>query len=174
MIWRAVLSFVIVFYGTVAGAQDQHSFGELARLVASGDRVAVTLRDGDEHSGEIVDVTTSAVSLLIEGDNYVFEEQDVSAVYKWRRDDPVLEGFLFGLGVGAVFGATAFRRTYDVARPWMYFSILAGAGGALGAGVDALLPGRQLIYQSDGAPGSLHVAPVVGEGRRGISFSLCF
>ena len=160
--------------GTAASAQPASSFEQLAVLVESGDRITVIAPGGGEQTGQIVDISMSALVLQVDGERYEFDQERVDTIHQWRRDDPVLGGLLYGLAIGAGVGALTFSRTYDLASPGIFFGMLAAGGAGIGAGIDALMPSRQIIYQSTGGARRVTVAPLLAASRRGISVSLGF
>ena len=168
------LLLLIAVAGTGASAQSATSFEQVAHLLESGDRIMVTAGSGREQTGRIVDISASGLVLLINDERHEFDEEHVDTIYQWRRDDPVLGGMLFGLAIGAGIGALSFRRTYDLSSPGVILGLFAAGGAGIGAGIDALVPSRQLIYRSTGATGRVTVAPLLAADRRGISVSLGF
>ena len=168
------LLLLIAASGTTASAQTAGSFEQLAALLESGDRITVTASGGGERTGRIVDISASALALLIDGERHDFGKEHVDAIHQWRRDDPVLGGLLFGLAIGGGLGALSFSRAYDLSNPGVFLGLFAAAGAGIGAGIDALVPGRRLIYRSTGAGRRVTVAPLLAVDRRGVSVSLGF
>ena len=111
------LLLLIALSGTAASAQTATSFEQLAALLESGDRITVTASGGGERTGRIVDISASALALLIDGERHDFGKEHVDAIHQWRRDDPVLGGLLIGLAIGSGLGALSFSRTYDLSNP---------------------------------------------------------
>ena len=169
-----ILVILIAASAASAAAQTANSFEQLALLVESGDSVTVTASGGREHAGRIIDISASAVALLIDGERHDFDEGHVDAVHQWRRDDPILGGMLFGMGIGAGIAMRGFFGDYDLSKVWTLFGVLAGAGAGIGAGVDALVPGRQLIYRSAGSGRRVAVTPLLASNRRGVAVSFGF
>ena len=166
---------LVMASGTPAGAQTAGSFGQLALLVEAGDRVTVTDDTGRMHTGRIVDVTSSALALLVDGVQHDFREVRVHTIRQWRPDS-LKNGAWFGFAFGAALGATAFLPRYDLAGRYaaMFFGLHAAAGTGIGVGLDALMPSRQVIYQSAGSARRMTVAPLLGRHRRGLAVSLGF
>ena len=160
--------------GTVASAQSATSFEQVAHRLESGDRIVVTASGGREQTGRIVDISASGIVLLSNDERHEFGKEQVDTIHQWRRDDPVLGGMLFGVAIGAGIGALTFRRRFDLSNPGVFLSLFAAAGAGIGAGLDALVPSRQLIYRATGAARRVTVAPLLATDRRGISVSLGF
>ena len=111
--WGATLLLLILVPGVPAGAQTASSFEQLALLVESGDRITVTDRAGREQTGRVVDLSPSALALLIDGARHDFREAHIHTVRQWRQDS-LGNGAWFGFAVGAAVGATAFIPKYDL------------------------------------------------------------
>jgi hypothetical protein len=135
------------------------SFAELRSTVASGDRVIVVDRSGDETRGLVASISDLALTLTFDGEHRDFPEDAVRRIDRERRD-PVSNGLLIGGGTGAVLGFGIGRRLDSPAcRP----GIECGQGAALGtingvmfgaaAGflIDALHRKREVIYRRDQA-----------------------
>ena len=52
--------------------------------------------------------------------------------------------------------------------------LAAGMGAAAGAGIDALITHRQVIYRKTTSENSVSVSPVFGRGRRGAAITVTF
>jgi hypothetical protein len=52
--------------------------------------------------------------------------------------------------------------------------LLAGIGAAAGVVIDALISGRQVIYQKPAGRSRVSVSPVFGHGRRGAAVTVKF
>ena len=167
------LLILIVAHGVPAGAQTAGSFEQLALLVESGDRITVTDSAGREQTGRIVDLSPSALALFIDGARHDFREVQVHSIRQWRQDS-LKNGAWFGFAVGAALGATALNPRADIAAPALFLGLLAAAGTGIGVGLDALVPSRQVIYQSAGTARRVTVAPLVARDRRGLAVSLSF
>ena len=169
------LLLLMVASGAPAGAQTAGSFEQLALLVGSGDRVTVTDSAGREQTGRIVDLSPSALALFVDGARHDFREVQVHTIRQWRQDS-LKNGAWFGFAVGAAVGATAFIPDYDISGRYvaMFFGLYAAAGTGVGVGLDALVPSRQVIYQSTGTTRRVTVAPLVAHDRHGLAVSFGF
>ena len=167
------LLVLIVAHGVPAGAQTAGSFEQLALLVESGDRITVTDSAGREQTGRIVDLSPSALALFIDGARHDFREAQVHSIRQWRQDS-LKNGAWFGFAVGAALGATALNPRADIAAPALFLGFMAAAGTGVGVGLDALVPSRQVIYQSTGAARRVTVAPLMARDRRGLAVSFGF
>ena len=171
--YALTLLLLMVTSGAPAAAQTAGSFEQLALLVESGDRITVTDSAGREQTGRIVDLSPSALALLIDGARRDFREVQVHSIRQWRQDS-LKNGAWFGLAVGAALGATALNPRADIAAPALFLGIMAAAGAGVGVGLDALVPSRQVIYQSAGTARRVTVAPLVARDRRGLAVSFGF
>ena len=169
------LSLLIAASGTSAGAQTAASFEQLALLVDSGDRITVTDSAGHERTGRVVDLSPSALGLVIDGVRRDFREAQVHTISQ-RRPDSLKNGAWFGFAVGAAIGATAFMPRYDITGGYaaMVLGLYAAAGTGIGVGLDALVRSRQVIYRSTGTARRVTVAPLLAGDRRGLAVALGF
>ena len=169
------LLLLMVASGAPAAAQTAGSFEQLALLIGSGDRVTVTDSAGREQTGRIVDLSPSALALFVDGARHDFREVQVHTIRQWRQDS-LKNGAWFGFAVGAAVGATAFIPKYDISGRYaaMFFGLYAAAGTGIGVGFDALMPSRQVIYQSTGTARRVTVAPLMARDRRGLAVSFGF
>ena len=165
-----------------AEAQTAASFDELPLVLRPGDRVTVTDDSGRNITGQIIDLSPSTLSLAARGARLDLSAADVSFI-RQRRPDPLRNGALIGLGVGAIPVAIISWFGYAYAlgeggNPWgvvpfagMYLGLAAG----IGAGVDALIQRNHVIYGPMGAAQRrLTVSPLLSGDRRGVAVSLRF
>ena len=145
-----------------AGAQSAistpaRSFAELRGTVASGDRVIVVTRSGDETRGFVAAISDLALTLTFDGEHRDFAEDAVSRIDRERRD-PVSNGLLLGGGTGAVLGFGLGRRLDPQAcrpgiecRQGAALGTINGAmwGAVAGWLVDTLHHKREVIYRRD-------------------------
>jgi hypothetical protein len=52
--------------------------------------------------------------------------------------------------------------------------VFTGIGAAAGAGIDALITRRQVIYEKPGGGGQVRISPLFLDGRRGVAVSVKF
>ena len=158
-----------------ASAQTANSFEQLVLLVESGDRVTVTDSAGREQSGSIVDLSPSALTLRTNGARHDFRAESVRTI-SWWRPDPLRQGALIGLAAGAITALALFvpHNDFSGSGKAVFLGLFAGAGMGMGAGVDALIPSRQVIYKSPGTARRVTVAPLVARDRRGLAVSIGF
>ena len=161
--------------GAPADAQTASSFEQLALLVETGNRITVIDSAGRERTGRVVDLSPSALGLVVDGVRRDFRAAQVHTI-RQRRPDSLKDGAWFGFAVGAAVGATAFIAKYDIAGRYaaMFFGLYAAAGTGIGVGLDALVPSRQVIYQSAGTARRVTVAPLVTRDRRGLAVAVGF
>ena len=163
------LLLLIVVFRAPATAQTASSFEQLALLVESGDRITVTDSAGSERTGRIVGLSPSALELLVDGARHDFREAQVDTIRQWRHDS-LRNGMWFGLAIGAALGAKADNPS----APGAILGLFAAAGMGIGVGIDALIPSRQVIYQSTGVARRVTVAPLVAGSGRGVAVRFGF
>ena len=166
-----------------AEAQTAASFDELPLVLRPGDRVTVTDDSGRNLRGQIIDLSPSTLSLEARGARLDLRAADVSFI-RQRRPDPLRNGALIGLGVGAVPAALLAMAGYSLAyneggSPGGAAAYLAGLSLGLatviGVGVDALIQRSHVIYGPTGeAQRRLTVSPLLSGHRRGVAVSLGF
>ena len=158
-----------------ASAQTASLFEQLVILVGSGDHVTVTDSAGREQTGSIVDLSPSALTLRTNGARHDIRAESVRTI-SWWRPDPLRQGALIGFAAGAVTALALFfpHDDFSGSGKAVFLGLFAGAGMGMGAGVDALIPTRQVIFRSPTAARRLTVAPVLTSNRQGLAVSICF
>ena len=152
------------------------SVEQLQLLVQPGDRVAVVDTGGTQVTGRIAEMMPSLLSLLDGGNRRDFREGDVMTI-RQRRGDPLGNGALAGLGVGASMGAVGMLlacTTIDCSGSWAAVPIVIGLYGAMGAGVgvaiDAAVRHEQVIYsrRQAGTSAGVTLVPLLERERMGL------
>ena len=106
-------------------------------------RVFVLSSGGDEVQGHMLLLGPASVTMLIDGKRLELPLESILRIE--ARGDSVRNGFFIGAAIGVVAGLLSAREVSDgAAVPFALFS--AGLWGLIGAGVDALIPGRTVIY----------------------------
>lgn len=179
IIWAV---FVLLWTGTLrAEAQAvATSFDQLAVVVKPGDKVSVVDNAGSETEGRVGSVSRDALSIVTKAGPRVLGQADVVRV-RQRRSDSLVNGMIIGAIAGTAYFATAAALLKDsdggdviVSTAIVGGVLFAGAGAAAGAGVDALIARRQVIYERPASGSSVSVAPLLGRGRRGMAVSVRF
>ena len=178
------------------------AFQELPRLLKLGDRITVTDDTGQELQGELIDLSPSALSVLVderhdlqETDSagktwcpngwrcsiaqtrrYDLRETEITGITQRHPDslkDGALRGFMAGAGIISVLMVTA-----GVPLPPSGVAIVAigwgGIGAAIGAGVDKARVGSRVVYDTRGSSRRVSVAPLISRDRQGVAVSLGF
>jgi hypothetical protein len=128
---------------------------------ALGEHVWVTYDDGREEQGTLFSTSDSAVTLRASGR---LVTSPLASIRSVETPDSVLNGFIWGAGVGAGVGLVL--MSYDEPRT-LPASVLIGGG--LGSLLDAVMSRRRLVY-TDRA--SLRIAPVVSPSAAALGMSL--
>ena len=146
-------------------------FQDLPLLVNLGDRIAVTDDTGRELQGDLVDISPSALSVLVAGTRYDLQEANITGIRQWRPDS-VKNGALLGLLAGAG-SAVALLEASDV--QWAVMPVFMGGEGAgIGALVDAMITKSTLIFSKKRPARGISVAPLLSRDRTGVAISLGF
>jgi hypothetical protein len=147
--------------------------------VRSGDTVWMTATDGALSRGVVLGVEPSAVRVAIDGREQRRELGDLREI--WRDGDSLgngikwgaLSGLGAGLGIGGALVAVYGNEGGDVAGPLVgILGLTVGGGVAIGAGIDALVHGRTLVYRA--RPAKVTLLPSVTGQRRGLLMSVRF
>jgi hypothetical protein len=137
--------------------------------------VYVQDRAGQETAGTLVGLSESALTLNVNGTIRTFEAGQVRRVQ--RRGDSLRNGTLIGLGFGALaalLSGMADCPGSDISCPGQRVAIaLVGTGfyTAVGAGIDAAITGRTLLWESSDA-GTPPLAFRLSPRRLGVNASL--
>ena len=167
---------VLLILGITPGAARAQtpatSFEELRRILKNGQTIVVTDTSGQRIKGKVRDVSTSPPSLEIAGP--APRTFQAAAVAEIRATDRVLNGALIGAGVGT--GLALWDYLIDPSEPGngIIFGVAIGLGTAIGAGIDALLDGRRVLYRPGGPKPSLTIAPISARDRRGVQVGIRF
>jgi len=166
---------------TSVGAQEiASSFEQLAVLVKPGDKVTLVDVTGRETKGRIGTLSPDALILLASAGSRQLAEGDVAAITR-RHDDSLKNGAVIGAVAGTAYYVTAaalLAGTDDgdviIATAIAGGVLFAGLGAAAGVGIDALISGRQVIYQKPAGRRNGSVSPAFGHGRRGAAVTVRF
>jgi hypothetical protein len=146
------LVLVLIMPAATIRAQMAGSFDQLPLLVRRGETVAVTDTAGRTVRGPIVDLSSTGLVVLVAGSRRSFGHDEILRIRK-RGPDRLRNGALWGLGIGAAVGwflaaqgAGADSGYADEAAAFAPILIGAALGSGVGAGVDALFDGQQVIY----------------------------
>jgi hypothetical protein len=128
------------------------SFDELWTKVKSGDTVYVLDSSARETTGTFAKASQASMELLVDGQIREIPLTDIRQVA--RRGDSLWNGALIGAAFGAVTlqasCGSALNGSGECTRLGRVGLAMMGAGvwGAIGAGIDALIHGRTVVYRS--------------------------
>jgi hypothetical protein len=167
--------------GTRVEAQEvASSFDHLTVLVKPGDTITVVDVNGGETKGRIWKLSGDALILITSAGPRQLGEVEVATISQ-RRDDSLKTGAIIGAVAGTAYFVTAAALLRDsdggnVIIPTAIAGgvLFAGLGAAAGAGIDALISRRQVIYQKPAGRTRISVSPVFGHGRRGAAVTVTF
>lgn len=170
------------------------SFTELQGMLRRGQMVVVTDESGRETQGKLAELSVSSLVIFtkekthdsrgMEHETWTAKQSFAEgAIKEIRRRDSLGNGALIGLAVGAipavvaavVFGGACANEggscpAYSVGLP----ALFAGAGAAIGAGVDAMIGRHKVVYVSPPRTRALTFSPVFGRDRQGVLVSVRF
>ena len=146
---------------------------ELWTQVRQGDRVAVVTRSGRKVAGTFVQVSSTAVTLTVDGARRDIPSSDVRRIT--RPGNRHRSGALWGGTIGATLGiaAVAACRGDGCGNPLLAATISGSSGALWGTVIGAAIPKHPVIYEAD-ASSATRVTPLIGPGRVGVAFSASF
>lgn len=183
-------------------ASAARSFMELRLLVKTGDEVSVTDSWGLQWTGRVAELSDASLAIRVSGTRRDFPEGHVDRIES--RGDPLWNGALIGLGVGAGIGLLAGRIAVntpstcsspapgacDFLAPLVVGAyLLTGmtVGTASGLATDALIRKRTLLYAAPGqsfsagdrlspmpSKAGLQMLPLLSRERTGVSIAIRF
>ena len=156
------------------------TFDQLTVLLKPGDKITVVDVTGKEVEGRIGMLSRDKLTLGTPAGPREMGEADVAQI-RQRRGDPLQNGAIIGAAAGAGYGLAmlAFVASMSDGGDPIPISVVTGMvvftgiGAAAGAGIDALITRRQVIFQKRGE-NKFSVSPLFGRGRRGGAVTLKF
>src|SRR5262245_4199999 len=153
--------------------------------VKTGQTVWAVMADGHEIKGKVIDFSQTSLEITHKGQSMSVPLADLERI---EVRDSVKNGAKIGAVPGAIvlgflFGAAAEFSACPLLDPrpcdsnagaWTVVGGAAGAGAGwlIGAGIDRLIPGRKVVYLSNGATAHVTVSPAVGPRGAGARVSV--
>jgi hypothetical protein len=171
---------LIVFGFAVAGAcpscthlRPTQSWPELVRQLAPGRPIAVTDLGGTDVQGKVLDISTSSLTLNVDGAARRFESTDVRQVR--RNGDPLWNGLVIGAAIGTLGAMLPDDKCMgqppvcdrQIPERVAFFALATG----IGVGIDALHRDRTILYRSPGHV-TLRLVPILRPDRKGLALTL--
>jgi hypothetical protein len=162
--------------GTRVEAQSvASSFDQLSVLVKPGDKISVVDVTGREAEGRIETLSRDTLTLVSKAGTRQLGEANVTKI-RQRRSDSLQNGAIIGAAAGAGYGLAllALAASMDDGGGPIPIGVVTGMvvftgiGAAAGAGIDALITPRQVIYEKPGGARNVSISPVFLRGRRGV------
>ncbi|MEX2273926.1 MAG: hypothetical protein WD690_20850, partial [Vicinamibacterales bacterium] len=149
------------------------SFDQLSVLVKPGDKITVVDLAGREAEGRIGVLSRDRLTLVTAAWPRELGEVDVAQI-RQRRSDSLQNGAIIGAAAGAGYGLALLAVVMsmnDGGGPIPVgvvtgMVVFTGMGAAAGAGIDALITRRQVIYRKTPGENRFSVSPLFGRGRR--------
>lgn len=152
----ALVAFVLLVAGPVA-AQE---------LPPDVRRVFVLSSAGDEIRGHLLKLGPDSATLLVQGAR---RELSLDSILRIETEgDSIKNGAFIGAGIGVVAGLLSAADVGGARIPFALFS--AAVWGLMGAGVDALIPGRTVIYRRSSSAST----PASSAPHAAVSFRIRF
>lgn len=168
--------------GTRVEAQGvASSFDQLSVLVKPGDKITVVDLAGREAEGRIGMLSRDRLRLVTPAGPWELGEVDVAQI-RQRRSDSLQNGAIIGAAAGAGYGLALLAIAASAndgggpipAGVVTGMVVFTGIGAAAGAGIDALIARKQVIYRKPPGENRFSVSPLLGRGRRGAAVTLTF
>ena len=179
-IGRAVLLLLCAGGARVEAQGVASSFDQLGVLVNPGDKISVVDVTGREAKGRIWKLSSDTLTLVTEAGPRQFGEVEVAQI-RQRRGDSLTNGAIIGAVAGTAYFLTGLALLGDsdggdviVSTAVVGGVLFVGMGAAAGAGIDALITRRQMVYQKPAGGNRVSVLPLFGHGRRGAAVTVTF
>jgi hypothetical protein len=172
--WQILAALVLVATVYEPAGSDAQTLS-----VKPGDTVEMTDGTNRRLTGVVQGLAPSALTVKVDGRDQQWALADMREL--WRRGDSLKNGALIGAAAGGAAGliggiglASLFENEVGAgARPLAAMTALGALGGlAAGAGIDALITGRTLVYRAPAR--SVTMLPLVSSGTRGIRLTVRF
>ena len=185
MIRTSIVGAVFLLLGAAATRVDAQgtasSFDQLSVLVKPGDKITIVDVTGREAEGRIGKLSRDELTLITRAGARQLGERDVTTI-RQRRTDSLQNGAIIGAAAGAGYGLAmlVFLASIDDGGGPIPIGVVTGMvvctgiGAAAGAGVDAMITRRQVIYQKPGGGRQFSISPLFVDGRRGVAVSIRF
>ena len=157
------------------------SFDQLSVLVKPGDKISIVDMTGREAEGRIGKLSRDELTLVTKAGARQLGQRDVAQI-RQRRSDSLQNGAIIGAAAGAGYSLGMLALVASMADGGGPIPIgvvtgmvvFTGMGAAAGAGTDALITRRQVIYEKPGGGGTVSISPLFLDGRRGVAVSVKF
>lgn len=133
-----------------SSAQTTPAAAESFSGLLGGRTVSVIDDSGWETTGRLLLFTPDALTMDVNGGEVVIERKNVTAVFE--RGNSVRKGLLIGLATGPALWVAA-QASGDAGNPEdaIVVLFLSAIGAGAGTLVDAMIPGKRLVYAKEGA-----------------------
>jgi hypothetical protein len=170
--WSAVFLFVSA---PLVLAQDvATNFEELRLKVRPGATVYVTDENGREYAATVVSISATTLAVSVGGKDRRLEQVSVRRI-RQRLPDSLWSGVLIGGGIGVALGALSVGLSDDCSGGCAASPVISGAMfAAIGAGIDALIKGKKVIYEPSAGRLAWSLSPVVAPRAAGARVTLAF
>jgi hypothetical protein len=171
--WTAVL--LLVSAAAVFAQDVATTFEELRLKIGRGATVYVTENDGQEYTATVVSVSATAFTVSVGGKERSLEQSAIRRI-RQRLPDSLWGGVLIGGGIGVALGALSVGLADDCSGGCAASPVISGAMfAAIGAGIDALIEGKKVIYEPGAAGRSAwNLSPLIGRGAAGARLTVVF
>jgi hypothetical protein len=127
-----------------ASAQTAPAGGENFSGLLGGRTVSVIDDSGRETTGRLLLFTQDTLTMKVNGGDVVFDRKNVAAVFE--RGNSVKKGLIIGALSGPALGLVALATDGPSAELAVGTLIFSAIGVGVGVAVDAMIPGKRLVY----------------------------
>ena len=145
---------------------------ELRQIIKVDEGAIIVTTDGHRLTGSVEAVTDTALIIRMKSGTEVLSFERVEEVIV-RRHDPLWNGILIGMGIGAVAGLIPdYYDDCEECHDSLYGSIAFGAG--VGLLVDALIRSRRVVYRAPETGARISLDWQITSRRTGMALRLSF
>ena len=167
-------ALLAVLASSVHAQEPAGTFYKVLILVKTGETLTVTDSSGLPVRGTLAELTTSWLVLNVADTQRPFDSAHVITITK-RGADSLKNGALIGMCItgGMLAGGLAASgvKREELGQAFVAALVYSGVGAAIGAGIDALVPGQRVIYASSTGT-KLTIAPLLAARRQGVLVSV--
>ncbi len=162
------LALLLVVAATAEAQQIAGTFDQLRVLVKPGDTLTITDAAGQRLGGKLADLSDSSLVIEVAGTRRILQGAEVDIIEK-RGSDSLKNGALIGLVIGAgLAGAALGAATGEWGYAALNALVYGGMGAGIGAGLDALIEGQQVIYAAPRSTRAFTIVPILSRSKKGV------
>jgi hypothetical protein len=166
-------------------APEPTTVEDFSTLAAPGTKVSVVDDAGHETRGRVLRFGPEALTIEVRRREVTIDRPNIAQIY--QRGDSLKNGALRGLVTGGLLGVFAGVTVQNcglfayvrctagdkASLAALFGGVLGAFGTGIGVGVDALVTGRRLLYESSPpAPAAFEITPSFGRAGASVALAL--